>query len=126
MEIDITHLVEEHDCSLLSGSVAELGTNAAKLTWDNCLNEVNFKPLLKTPENIAEARAYFKEFGAWDDLDSCPDSEIEALTIQYIAGTIREMESYDTFEEYEQAEIAGEATSGIFKHEGKFYFQLNH
>lgn len=128
LEIKIDHLINNPITPYLSGSVAELGDYAGNITWNNCKREAQLKPLLTTAEQIAEAKQYFKEFGAWEDLDTWPDSEINALTLQWIASVIREFESFDTFEEYEAAEMEGTVSGGIFKHSetNEFYFQLTH
>ena len=34
MDIDVTDFLASIDCSMLSGSVAELGTNAGRIFWD--------------------------------------------------------------------------------------------
>ena len=66
LELDITHMVEKDgdEMPLLSGSVAELGPNAGILTWENSKRYAEAHPLLNTPEQIEEAKDYFKGFGA--------------------------------------------------------------
>ena len=69
LELDITHMVEKDgdEMPLLSGSVAELGPNAGILTWGSSKRYAEAHPLLTTPEQIQEAKDYFKEFGAWSE-----------------------------------------------------------
>lgn len=131
IEIDITHMVEPEDAnqidvSLLSGSQADLGSNAAEITWFNSRQLAAQKPLLSA-DQIEGAKKYFKGFGAWDDeeIAAWTDLEVQALVVQYIAGDIREMQGYDTFEEYEKDAIEGRVSSNIFKSGDKFYFSLS-
>ncbi len=66
MEIDVTHMVDDCDeMPMLSGSIAELGQGAGKLTWGNSVDYGCNHPLLKTHDEREEAREYFAGFGAW-------------------------------------------------------------
>lgn len=124
LELDITHMLDESMFSL-SGSVVEHGENAGSKTWNNCLQYAQHTPLLKSKEEIEHARNYFKDIGPWSDGERAKwsDNEVQALIIQLIAGDIREMEAYDSFEEYEQSE---QVSHNIFKSEDKFYYTLDH
>lgn len=103
---------------MFSGSVAELGENAGEITWNNALDESKKTPLLDSVGCI-KAREYFEDFGAWskEELAAMTDTEINALTLQYISGDIRELESYDI------SEVSG----NIFKgDDNQFYFYMGH
>jgi len=125
MELDITHMINDSDSmSQLSGSIHELGNGAARYTWNNSLDYAKNEPLLKDKKQIENARKYFKSCGI-DDLDHSPDREIQALTVQWIAGDIREFNRYDSYEEYQQASENGEVSGSIFQGiDQKWYFYL--
>lgn len=110
MELDITHMMNSKQAMrLLSGSVAYLGPDAAKNTWENCKDYSALNPLLSTPEQLEEARKFFKEMGFSEDVYAMPDYEIQALTTQYIASEIL---AYDPKE------------SSIFETDGKYYIYI--
>lgn len=127
MELDITHMINDSEnMCMLSGSVNELGNSAAKLTWSNSIVYSTHHPLLIDRDAINEAKRYFETFGAWskEELTEMSDTEIQALTIQCVAGDIREMEGY-TFEEYQKASENGQVSGRITKGDnGKFYYYL--
>ena len=123
VEINITHLMnpESFPAHYYSGSVAELGDEAGRITWNNSLERVRDEPIIPK-EALPEVRNYFSTFGAWskDEIDSWDESEVQALALQFIAGSIRELEAYPTYEEYQ------EANGQIFKDEdGQFYICLS-
>lgn len=92
MEIDITDLVNSDiDLKNISGSRAELGQDAGKITWNNALNRTEFH-YLKTPEAIDTGRDWIKQFGAWkqEEIDAWTYTEINALLLQFIVSELRE------------------------------------
>jgi hypothetical protein len=128
LEINITHMVEDaEEMPMLSGSCAELGSNAGKITWRNSLEYAEGKPLLQ-PDQIQEVKDYFAEFGAWDaeEIAAWTDAEVQALAVQWVAGTIREMEYYDSYDEYQKAAEEGRADGMIFQTGGQWYFYFSH
>ena len=119
MEINITHMVDDlHHMPCLSGSIMELGANAAEFTWSNSLSYAEDRPLLKTSLEIQFAKRYFETFGAWEheDISAWSTEETNALLIQLIAGDIREMEGL-TWEQYRRNAEAGQVTGRIFRDE---------
>lgn len=128
MEIDVTHMIEDaDDMPTLSGSVAELGKDAGKITWANSLEYAKAHPLLADDDARDEARGYFKGFGAWskEEIAAWSDAELEALVSQYIAGSIREMEAFDTDDEYAEASREGRVSGCLYKGDnGRWYFYL--
>lgn len=68
MEIDVTHMVEDADNMIeLSGSRAEHGQDASRITWNNSKAYGADRPLLTTDDMRDAARAHFKEYGAWSE-----------------------------------------------------------
>jgi hypothetical protein len=111
---------------LLSGSVAELGTRAGALTWENSQRYAKDAPLLK-PMQIEEARDYFRSYGAWSDEEVVAWSveEVQALVTQETASQIREYLTYDSFEEYQTASEKGQASGRIFQDaKGEWYISF--
>ena len=113
---------------LLSGSVAELGPNAGILTWENSKRYAEAHPLLKTPEQIEEAKDYFKGFRAGLKRQSATwsDSEVQAIVVQHIAACVREMEHFDTYEAFKRAAEQGSVSGEVYKgDDGRWYVLLS-
>src|SRR5262245_43874623 len=125
MELDITHMVEScDDMPMLSGSQAELGKDSARITWDNSKAYAADHPLLTDDEMRDNARRYFKGFGAWsaEEIAAWSDAELNALVCQDIAAAIREMEHYDSDEDYLKAAEEGRVTGCLYKgDDGRWY-----
>lgn len=95
MEIDITEFMANAEPFMFSASAAELGQDAGRITWNNAKAEAADTPLLKTPEEFDEFRAWAAGFGAWsrEEIAAWDADECNALLIQYISGNLREIES---------------------------------
>lgn len=95
MEIDITDFVQKEEPANFSASVAELGTDAGRITWRNAVVEGERAPLLTTPEAIEALRDWARSSGGWDDEEIAAWSDVEcnALFVQIISGDLRELES---------------------------------
>lgn len=91
-EIDVTPILSE-DCSVLSASQAELGPDAGKITWRNCLALAERLPLI-TDANRDDARDHFADYGAWtrEEIDAWTDAELSALVWQEAAADTRHFE----------------------------------
>jgi hypothetical protein len=128
MELDVTHMVKDcDDMPNLSGSVAELGQDASKITWRNSIEYAKANPLLATEDARDEARAWLKDFGAWEaeEIAGWSDTELNALVVQFIAGDIREMEHYDSEDEFREACESGRASGRLYRGDnGRWYFYL--
>ena len=103
-----------------SASVAEIGYNAARSTWQAAVDDSDDYLMLDSDEKREEFRRYVKGFGAWteDEIRAWSDQELNALLIQMIAGDIREAK-LDTdnpdWEQYEKDSEAGRVAGRIFK-----------
>lgn len=130
-EIDITDFYNNGKHSTISGSRAELGDNAAAITWDNANRAVaDFRPL-DTPDKVEACMEWFKEFGAWDEeeINAWSADEVNALFLQYAAGDIREKNEMDgtglDWEEYEALSHCGTVSGRLFKGtDGRIYFYI--
>jgi hypothetical protein len=105
------------DMRNFAGSIAELGENAAKITWANCLAYSENSPPLSTPDQISEARDYFREFGAWDDdeINAWTLNEVQAIVLQELAHQIKEFQRCDDYDDYRDQSERG-SVSGMLYH----------
>jgi hypothetical protein len=107
LELNITRYFAngENDPYYMSGSVANLGSNAGKLTWNNSLAASDGE-LLTSNESLQNVRDWLKSFGAWDDaeIESYTAQELEAFVLQEAASDINEIMSFYG-QDYDQEEI---------------------
>jgi hypothetical protein len=130
MELNITHLFksDSFDAVDYSASVAELGPHAAAITRRNARQFTKHTPLFGE-DDADEIRDWLLKFGAWerDELEDLGD--LNALTLQFIAGYIREIPVDDDGEpDWEAAEALaeeGQISGLIFKrNDGDIYFYV--
>lgn len=92
-EYDVTAVTEE-PIELLSGSQAELGSEAGQITWRNSMEAAErFGDSLDL--DYDDVRDHFRAYGAWEDdeIEAWSDQELQALVIQETAAQLREMEA---------------------------------
>ena len=126
-EIDVSAIRSE-DCSILSGSQAELGPDAGGITWRNCLALAERLPLA-TDTNRDDIRDHFREYGAWDseEIDGWSDVELSAMVWQEAAAGFREFEDHcdSDLEAYEKACSEGRISGRLhLTEDGKAYIYL--
>lgn len=130
MDIDITEFYNNESPRDYSASIAELGRNAGKITWQAAIeSEHRFFSTEKERETV---RDYFKSFGAWDDAEvaSWSDVELNALLVQCISGDIRDSMalSHDqqAFDAYYEESLAGQVSGRIWcsDDDGKVYYYV--
>ncbi len=94
LEIDVSALLDE-DCGLLSGSQFELGPDAGRITWANCMRMAERLPLV-TDANRDDIKDHFRAYGAWDDdeIAAWDDQELCAMTWQEGAAGYRQLDEY--------------------------------
>jgi hypothetical protein len=104
IKINVTRMFDEHDPWDVSNSVANLGANAAELTWANAQaiakehEEWLLSPLAETLDAIREnARATGAWDFAWDDdeLAAWSDMDLLAYLAQTVASDMRLLGSDD-------------------------------
>lgn len=135
LEVIVTRLITEIDPSEISGSIAERGANAGPETWANAVEATVEEPLLK-PEERAQARKFFKEFGAWDadEIKAWSDNELDALVLQYAAGDLRELQSLAPgdglgdidWDMAEELSAEGTCSGSLFVSGDDLYVMLSH
>lgn len=131
-EIDITDFLASHSLKYFSGSIAELGQGAGAQTWEEC----NDKAEEWQPLDTEEKRETFINFcsnagfSEADDMHAWPDSELQALCIQWIAGDAREcgidgqdLDSLD-WDAIEERQHEGQCSGSIYRgDDGRIYWQ---
>ena len=128
MELNITNIINNANPFNYSASVAELGENAGKVTWNAANRDAD--SMLSGENFDREAYdAYFKGFGAWDkaERDTMSDTEFRALMLQFIAGDMREanIHSNMTDEEWEEYEASDNYAGRIGRGDnGQVYFYI--
>jgi hypothetical protein len=132
-EINVNCLVTNLEPSELSASIAERGPNAGKETWNNA--KAATRALRLDAGVIEELRDFFGEFGAWDDEEraSWSHAEIKALTLQYCAGDLRELQSLCpgygvgdiAWGEAERLAQEGTVSGNLFVHNGELWASLS-
>ena len=134
MEIDVTDFLASTDCSMLSGSVVELGTNAGRITWQNSIDAVKgFNPL---PDGAAlhEFRDWLRPWGGWDDAEiaTMSDEHLRALCVQWIASDWRECfgdreSSNADWSDYETRASEGQCPSSFYRDDtGRTFWDMTH
>jgi hypothetical protein len=126
MEINITQLFQSDDYTPMdySASIAELGNNAGKITWNNAMEGPVF---LDTPEKIEALREYVKGFGAWSDeeIATWNGTECNALFLQFVSGDIREAGLDTDSPDWKEYESNDSINHNIFLgDDGNIYYYL--
>ena len=132
MEIDVTDFLASTDCSMLSGSVAELGTSAGRITWQNSIDAVKgFNPL---PDDAAlqEFRDWLRPWGGWNDAEiaAMSDEHLRALCVQWMASDWRECFDCDPddadWSDYADRAEMGSCPSSFYAQNGRIYWDMTH
>jgi hypothetical protein len=135
MEINIASLLSrsDFDPAECSGSRAELGDDAGRITWQNSMAAAAVPPvLLDTPEKLDAMRDFARSSGGWtqEEVDAWSAQEVNALLVQWVAGDIRQ--AFDDAEpadwdwvDYEKRAERGSVPSSLSRGaDGAVYFDL--
>ena len=131
MEIDITTFFNEAAPMDYSASVAEIGNDAGRATWQAACDDSEDFMLLDSDEKREEFRHYVKGFGAWseDEISAWSNTELNALLIQMISGDIREGDldnDNPDWDKYQKDSEDGRISGGIFKaDDSKIYYSIS-
>ena len=131
-EIDVSPLFaspgfDPWDCS---NSVANLGQNAGKLTWQASRRAASALVLSEGQKDAF--RDFVRSSGGWDEEETAAfsDTDLTALCVQWIAGDIREgfgdgvsndPAEWDWADYSERAE-RGAVSSTLYLHDGKLFW----
>ena len=130
MEINITKFFTEEACPRnYAASAAEMGQDAARITWEAAKEDAGFFQFIDTPEKIEAFKAFVLDSGGWsqDEIDAWSVREINALFLQWVAGDIRECLEWDVddiWATYEEMAEAGQVPSRLFRTDDAVYFSL--
>lgn len=129
MEFDVSFLLDE-ECGLLFGSCAELGQDAGRITWRNCMELAIAHPLA-TEDNRGELESYFKDYGAWtaEEIAAWSLQELSALCIQEAASNFREFEEYcgSDWDKYHEKAESGSISGQLWPDEsGRVFCSFSH
>lgn len=129
MDIEVTRMMEAiEDAPPLVGSVAELGRDAGRITWNNSKAFGREQPLLDTEAQRDAARDHFRGYGAWDDetIDNWSEEELQGIMVQEVAHAIREAgDALNDAEEYRRLCEEGTLSGRLYcDDEGKWWFYL--
>lgn len=127
MEINVTALMNDHDLSSYSDSIANSGLqNIGQITWRNAVEacEAMETPLVPK-EGQDDLRDWIADFGAWsrEEIAEMSDVETCALLLQFIAGdgqAYLDAEEDGRLAEYEENE-GGRLYKGD---DGEWYFYV--
>ena len=133
MEIDVTDFLASTDCSMLSGSVAELGTSAGRITWANSIDaSKGFNPL-PDDDALQLFREWLKPWGGWSDeeIADMSDEHLRALCAQWIASDWRECFDCDPdgadWSEYEIRASEGNCPSSFYRNDAcRIFWDMTH
>ena len=133
MDIDVTDFLASTDCAMLSGSVAELGDNAGRITWANSIEaSKEFSPL-PDADALQEFREWLKPWGGWseEEIAAMSDEHLRALCAQWIASDWRECFDCDPdgadWSEYEIRASEGQCPSSFYRDDtGRIFWQMEH
>jgi hypothetical protein len=102
MELNVTQIVAAHldgnpPAHLCSGSMAELGNDAGRVTWDNSCDLADRLPgFLETEDALQEVRDHIKSYGAWDEeeIAAFTPRDLRAFIVQEVMAEIRHLEEH--------------------------------
>ena len=131
-EIDVTPLLaspgfDPWDCS---NSIANLGQNAGKLTWQASQRAASS---LVLSEGQKEAfRDFVRSSGGWSDEETAAfsDADLTALCVQWIAGDVHEGFGDDLpddpaewdWADYDERAERGSVPPTLYLHDGKLFW----
>lgn len=95
IDINISRFIREAAPMDYSASVAEIGPNAGRDTWQAAMEDAPDYLLLGDEEQREEFRKHMKGFGAWsaEEIAAWSNTELNALLMQLISGDIRSNET---------------------------------
>lgn len=121
MDLNITEFFNTAEPFNYSASVAEMGNNAGRITWNNAVDDSKVFNLLDTDEKREAFKRFISGFGAWteEEVNAWSNDELNALCIQFISGDMREAGLHadmtvDEWLEYEKECERGTYSSRIY------------
>lgn len=127
MELDITTFVMQAAPMDYSASVAEIGANAGRDTWNAACEDSEDYMILDSEDKREAFRSFVRSSGGWDanEIAAWSNKELNALCIQWIAGDMREagIEASWTPAQWAEYESDENTRGNIYRgDDGKIYF----
>lgn len=127
MELNITTFVIQAAPMDYSASVAEIGANAGRDTWNAACEDSEDYMILDNEDKRESFRSFVRSSGGWDanEIAAWSDKELNALCIQWIAGDMREtgIEASWTPAQWVEYESDENNRGNIYRgDDGKVYF----
>lgn len=130
-ELDITDFFYNACPRDYSASVAEIGQDAWRITWQAALDDSDGYQLLRSDDDREAFREFVRGLGAWsdDEVAAWSDQELNTLCIQFVSGDMREVpgmpaDGWD-WDKYEQMVDEGICSSRLFRaSDGHVYFYI--
>lgn len=130
MELKITDFFNKTNPFYYSASVAELGEDVGKITWENAL-DCGFS-LINTEEEKEAARDHFRAYGAWaeEEIAAWTGAALNALVIQEISAEMRDLDELAAGDWSKWQELctdgaaSGRLYGGELSTDGEVYFYL--
>lgn len=132
MEINITKFFTENATPMdYSASVAEIGANAGRDTWEAAKEDAGFFQFLDTAEKVDAFKTFVLDSGGWskEEINAWSVRELNALFLQWVAEDIRECLEWDVddvWANYEEMSQDGTVPSRLFRtDDGQVYFDIS-
>ncbi len=89
--VDITRFLQTECMRDYSASIAEIGADAARDTWNACTDNAPDWAFIP-PDEFDYFRDWVQSSGGWtrEEIDAWSDNELQALCLQWIAADVRE------------------------------------
>ena len=113
MELDITTFVMQAAPMDYSASVAEIGANAGRDTWNAACEDSEDYMILDSEDKREAFRSFVRSSGGWtaDEIAAWSDNELNALCIQWIAGDMREADMSSDWTDAQWAEYESDESN---------------
>jgi hypothetical protein len=128
LSINITQFIADAVPQDYSASVAEIGENAGRYTWQAACEDSEDWNFLDNDEKREAFRKFVQSSGGWSDEEIArwTDEELNALCIQWISGDIRECLEWDVDDvwlHYQELSEAGRVPSSLYRDDdGQVYW----
>jgi|VirMetMinimDraft_7_1064189.scaffolds.fasta_scaffold179433_2 hypothetical protein len=122
MDLNITEFATTGDHYNLSCSIATHGDSAGRDSWKRAQDDSTL--LINTDEEHEEVLAYLLDFGAWERAEIEDRPTLNALLLQFISGSINELDTDESGEPIWDPEDKEEYTPFFQDEEGSIYIYI--
>lgn len=122
MELNITAFFRGACPRDYFASIAEIGADAGRATWQAACDDSEDWPILDSDDKREAFRRFVRSSGGWteSEIRAWSDSELNALCLQWIAGDMREGgigpdSTPEDWAEYETRAESGQCSGSIYR-----------